>query len=271
VSPNPPPSSYLPQPKHENSYLSRQDLPPSTTTRTATWLRDSTARIFNTCRIPGVSGCDSLSAQPPQFQDAERNGNIGKLLVMVHDWCYTVEFYHLPNSNSNPSASPQSLPSSTPRPEPQRISPSELERRLRSVASDAARRLASGEKAFPVGVLSSDGRDRWAEVGHNHCIFFFKAACGFRFLFFRSGPIHGLPAIEEYIANIASLDNRTMNIFEGFHLPTCAPSKRSINPCLRSAWIITPTLSRPPHHPRNPIHPPLTLTHPPPNQLNRQT
>lgn len=46
-----------------------------------------------------------------------------------------------------------------------KISHTELENRLREVARDVERRLEAGERAVPVGVLSADGRDRWAEVG----------------------------------------------------------------------------------------------------------
>jgi hypothetical protein len=116
--------------------------------------------------------------------------------VMIHDWFYAVECYHpqLPsdvNLTSETSSPPTSLSTSPPLPglassssghqhqhetrpthEPQpkhkRVPPAELERRLHCIARDAAKRLASGERAIPVGVLSSDGRDRWAEV----CTFF---------------------------------------------------------------------------------------------------
>jgi hypothetical protein len=124
---------------------------------------------------------------------AAGTGHGGKLLVMIHDWFYTVECYYPPPSHvdltSDTSSPPSSLsksispplpgpsssssgsqhehetkPTHEPQPTPKRVPPAELERRLRCVARDAAKRLASGEKAIPVGVLSSDGRDRWAEV-----------------------------------------------------------------------------------------------------------
>jgi hypothetical protein len=177
--------------------------------------------------VPGLDGCDSLSPrqqhlsglqpqpQPqssllqqylplPLRQDAV-DANTGKLLVMVHDWCYAVECYHpqshlragpsststntilehRPNSHHIPSGQeselqPQSQYQSEHQPEPERISPAELERRLRCVARDAALRLASGEKAVPVGVLTSDQRDRWAQVR----IFSFYLWSSIPFLFY---------------------------------------------------------------------------------------
>jgi len=70
---------------------------------------------------------------------------------MVHDWCYSVVVYHPPSSN-NPNK-PGEL-----------LSPGEIEARLRAVVIDVESRLSNGEKALPVGVLSSDERDRWATV-----------------------------------------------------------------------------------------------------------
>lgn len=152
---------------HSNS---TEPLPTSITTRTATWLRDSTSRIFNTCRIPGV-GRDSLSPQPPPAPGPALDGvdNTGKLLVVIHDWFYAVECYHPPSSYPSPPVQADSDSTSAPTtPTRTKISPTELERRLRAVARDATQRLSSsaGEsaKAVPVGVLSSDGRDRWAQV-----------------------------------------------------------------------------------------------------------
>jgi carnitine O-acetyltransferase len=174
----------------------RTDTSPQT--RTAIWLRDSTRKIFGTCRVPGAGGCDSLSSYSSPAVNGGISGVEGKLMVMVHDWCYVVDCYHPLNTSSGPSTTssinypaPSSANSSStfasanpgpadlatrPSPErerehepeaqpsPKRIPPAELERRLRCVARDAAQRLAGGEKAVPIGVLSSDGRDRWAEV-----------------------------------------------------------------------------------------------------------
>lgn len=40
----------------------------------------------------------------------------------------------------------------------------ELERRLMGVVKDVARRIHEGQTAVPVSVLTTDHRDRWAEV-----------------------------------------------------------------------------------------------------------
>ena len=44
-------------------------------------------------------------------------------------------------------------------------SPGVIEQRLWSCVRDAERRLASGEQAKPIGILSTDDRDRWTKVG----------------------------------------------------------------------------------------------------------
>jgi hypothetical protein len=170
-------------------------------------------------------------------------------MVMVHDWCYAIECYN-PPIRSVPSTKPTELSPTSASPPfhlnaqehgPQaaspvriRISPVELERRLSSVARDAAQRLASGERAVPVGVLSSDGRDRWAEVGHP------SLTCVMLIIF-------------------PYFQRRTTNTFETSPQRTYARSKRSINPYSRSVWITTPTHSRlllPPHpHPPPSSHP----------------
>jgi hypothetical protein len=80
---------------------------------------------------------------------------------MVHDWFYAVECYQLRAGSCSSSSSSSGAP------ELIRISPAELAHRLRNVARDAARRLRNGERVVPIGVLSSDGRDRWAEVGYS--------------------------------------------------------------------------------------------------------
>jgi carnitine O-acetyltransferase len=57
-------------------------------------------------------------------------------------------------------------PTSSENPSPQYVllHPGEIEARFRAIVLDVESRLANGEKAFPVGVLSADERDRWAEV-----------------------------------------------------------------------------------------------------------
>ncbi|KZP25211.1 acyltransferase ChoActase/COT/CPT [Athelia psychrophila] len=120
--------------------LDREELHPSTT-RTGIWLRDSTSRIFNTCRVPRPH-CDALSPQGP-------SPHATKLLVAVHDWHYLVDCYLPPRTDGQAHRT--------------RIPAPELERRLRQIARDAEGRLGGGERAVPVGVLSADGRDAWAE------------------------------------------------------------------------------------------------------------
>ena len=44
------------------------------------------------------------------------------------------------------------------------LSIDEIERRLNSVVADVGARIALGETAVPVALLSADERDRWAEV-----------------------------------------------------------------------------------------------------------
>ena len=43
----------------------------------------------------------------------------------------------------------------------------ELEKRLRDVILDAERRWAAGERAVPVGTLTSDDRDTWTKVSNS--------------------------------------------------------------------------------------------------------
>ncbi|KII85049.1 hypothetical protein PLICRDRAFT_45160 [Plicaturopsis crispa FD-325 SS-3] len=116
--------------------LARQELYPETT-RTGVWLRESTSKIFNTSRLPQV-GCDVLVPAPPPNSSPDSR----KLLVMVHDWCYAVEVY---DSHD-------------------RYVPAEsIEKRLQEVVLDAQARLANGDTAVPVSVLSADERDQWAK------------------------------------------------------------------------------------------------------------
>jgi len=68
---------------------------------------------------------------------------------MVHNWCYLVTVYHPPHHGSKSS---------------KLFTPGEIETRLRAVILDVENRLANGEKALPIGALSADERDRWAEV-----------------------------------------------------------------------------------------------------------
>ena len=102
------------------------------------WLRDTGAKMFNISRIPRL-GCDILTTKPPPTDHDAR-----KVLVMLHDWFYAVEVFDK---------------------DMRMLEPAEIERRLLSVVADADHRLAQGEVATAVSVLTTDGRDRWAEVG----------------------------------------------------------------------------------------------------------
>lgn len=44
------------------------------------------------------------------------------------------------------------------------MKPSEIEARICAVVVDVEQRLSNGETAVPIGILSADGRDQWAEV-----------------------------------------------------------------------------------------------------------
>lgn len=47
---------------------------------------------------------------------------------------------------------------------PTLLPPAEIEARFRAVMLDVESRLANGERAVPIGVLSADDRDTWAKV-----------------------------------------------------------------------------------------------------------
>ncbi|TFK33238.1 acyltransferase ChoActase/COT/CPT [Crucibulum laeve] len=141
--------------------LDTQELHPETT-RTGIWLRDSTSKMFNIARIP-KEYCDVLSTPSASSPYSHC------VLVMVHNWCYAVPVYHsLPTPQEAPTPA-----SATSDEDPEcpthslnlgeLMSPPEIEKRLRAVVLDVEARLANGEKAVPVGLLSADDRDRWAE------------------------------------------------------------------------------------------------------------
>lgn len=62
---------------------------------------------------------------------------------MVADWMYAVEAI-APSGDPMPAAA--------------------IERRLRAIVSDVESRHKRGERAVPMGVLTTDDRDRWADV-----------------------------------------------------------------------------------------------------------
>ena len=98
--------------------------------------------MFNIARIPEPL-CDTLSGYPNTPTRASRS-----ILVMVHDWCYSVVVYDPPVGDSPPKLS----------------LPGEIEVRLRAVVLDVEMRLQNNERAVPIGVLSADNRDRWTKV-----------------------------------------------------------------------------------------------------------
>lgn len=114
----------------------------------ASWLMENTSKLFNIARIPELL-CDTISEPPLPSSRSARS-----ILLMIHDWCYSVVVYHPPVS-TDPYA-PLTL-----------LSPGEIEARLRAVVLDVETRLTNGEKPLPVGVLSADDRDHWAQVNRH--------------------------------------------------------------------------------------------------------
>ncbi|THH07379.1 hypothetical protein EW145_g3423 [Phellinidium pouzarii] len=105
------------------------------TTRTGLWMRNSVPKIFNICRIPHEN-CDKLSTP------LSTSPYLNKVIVILHNW-----FYALDVCDSHGRG----------------VNHRELERRIRDVVVDVDKRLASGEKAPAIGVLSSDERNNWAK------------------------------------------------------------------------------------------------------------
>lgn len=101
------------------------------------WLQECTAKIFNICRVPQPR-CDIISEVPSFITPDAR-----KVLLSVHDWCYVIEVLD------------DAL---------KIISAVEIQKRIHAVVQDVNSRLARGERAIPVGVLSADERDKWTKV-----------------------------------------------------------------------------------------------------------
>lgn len=101
--------------------------------------------MFNTARIPNPQ-CDTLSTPPTKPHSLPARS----LLVMFHNFCYTIPIYS-PNGAV--------------------ALPGDIYRRLRGIVTDVSARLKAGEKAFPIGVLSADDRDIWAKAGFNLMFF----------------------------------------------------------------------------------------------------
>lgn len=101
------------------------------------WLRPWISRLFNISRIP-LPGCDMLS-EPPSSSTSDTRS----VTVLCKDFVYQVEVQ---------DRDERCLPVG------------ELEKRLWEVVEDVRARDAKGEKAVPIGILSADDRDIWAEV-----------------------------------------------------------------------------------------------------------
>jgi carnitine O-acetyltransferase len=110
--------------------------PDPDTTRTGVWLLTNTEKMFNTCRLP-KAGADILAARNPTSEHAQ------DIMLMLYDFVYTVRVCE---DDRTP------------------LSVQIIEDRIRAVVLDVIKRIESGESAVPVGVLTSDDRDRWAEV-----------------------------------------------------------------------------------------------------------
>jgi carnitine O-acetyltransferase len=109
--------------------------PDPDTTRTGVWLLTNTEKMFNTCRLP-KAGADILAARNPTSEHAQ------DIMLMLYDFVYTVRVCE---DDRTP------------------LSVQIIEDRIRAVVLDVIKRIESGESAVPVGVLTSDDRDRWAE------------------------------------------------------------------------------------------------------------
>ncbi|KAG2051630.1 acyltransferase ChoActase/COT/CPT [Suillus hirtellus] len=109
--------------------------PDPDTTRTGVWLLTNTEKMFNTCRLPRA-GADVLATKNPASEYAQ------DIILMLYDFVYTVRVC---DDDRTP------LPVQA------------IEDRIRAVVLDVIHRQESGESAVPVGVLTSDERDRWAE------------------------------------------------------------------------------------------------------------
>jgi len=107
-------------------------------THTGIWLRENVSKLFNIARIP-QKHCDNLSTPPLRPYSLSARS----LLVMFHNFCYTIPVY----SSQGQLASPQCI-----------------YHRLRSVVADVDIRLKAQEVAFPIGVLSADDRNIWAKA-----------------------------------------------------------------------------------------------------------
>jgi hypothetical protein len=84
-----------------------------------------------------------------------------KVLVMIHDWMYTIDVY--PSTNEQASVG-ETVHEDISRIEP--LEPASIERQLREIVQHAQGRRERGEHNIPIGMLSGGDRDRWAKVSH---------------------------------------------------------------------------------------------------------
>ncbi|GJE88616.1 choline/carnitine O-acyltransferase [Phanerochaete sordida] len=115
--------------------VDRQELHPETTPE-GVWLQSTFRRMYNTSRLPRLE-CDELSEPPPPRAAIAR-----QILLSVYDWLYALEVI---DEDLQP------------------LSACEIGARMMAVVQDVARRLAAGDVAVPVCVLSADDRDTWAK------------------------------------------------------------------------------------------------------------
>ena len=112
-----------------------EDLPGLT--KTQVWLNNSNRKMWNIARVPRPS-CDVLTEKPQLSSPDARS-----IVVLIHDFFYAVEVYDEHRKPHDPAI---------------------IERRLWSCVRDVEKRLASDERVKPIGVLTTDDRDRWTEV-----------------------------------------------------------------------------------------------------------
>lgn len=112
-----------------------EDLP--NLTKTQVWLNNSNRKMWNIARVPRPS-CDILT-EKPQLSSLDARS----VVVLIHDFFYAIEVYDESDKPHDPAI---------------------IERRLWSCVRDVERRLTLGERAKPIGILTTDNRDLWAEV-----------------------------------------------------------------------------------------------------------
>ncbi|KDQ14502.1 hypothetical protein BOTBODRAFT_109970 [Botryobasidium botryosum FD-172 SS1] len=115
--------------------LERQEIYPDTS-RTGPFCMHQYNRMYSLTRIP-LPGCDALTHAPRLKAPGARH-----VLVMVKEWCYVVEVLGADG---------------------EAIAAAEVERRFGAVVEDVRAREARGERPVPVGRLTADERNLWAE------------------------------------------------------------------------------------------------------------